>query len=514
MISLFKRPKFYIPAGIIVLIIILIVSFGGGGDSSATTGVVKQRDIAQKVSVTGRVRSMSDVSLAFDRSGRVASVSRDIGDRVSPGQLLVVLENADIQANLAQAQANVRAEEAKLAELKQGSTAEEVNVKKANVTKAESALKNSRRSALNALQDSYTAFDDSIRNTADKFFSNPRSANPLFSVTTDSTTRSDAEGKRVGIETILTTWNVVGLTEADMTPESPAFTTTKTNLIAARALLDRIAFAVNSLTSNSSISQTTIDAYKAAVSAARNQVNTAISSLTTAEESVKTAESSLSIAKSELALASAPTRPENITAQEAKVDGARANRDSYNAQLSKTYIYSPISGVVTSRNVEPGEVVSANTTAMTVISDQDFKIEANITESDIAGIKAGDSAVLTLDAYPDVNLSAKVVAIDPAETVIDGVPTYKTTLHFNDKDSRIKSGMTANIDILTAEVKDALVVPSRSVYERDGKKYIKIVDGKDTKEVEVTTGIRDGEGGIQVLTGVKVGDAVALPSSK
>lgn len=509
MTSFFKRPKFYIPAAIVALVLVIIL-ISGGDNGAQTESLATKKDIADKVSVTGRVRSMSDVDLAFDRAGRISNVLKDVGDRVYPGEVLAVLENGELAANLAQAEANVRVAQAKLDELKQGSTVEEIAVKQVAVTKNQTSLLNAKRSAVDTLQEVYTNFDDAIRNTADKFFSNPRSSNPQLNIVVDSNTKTNIEQGRVAVEEIFTTWSVSGVLPEDIKPGAPVFATAKTNLTKAKTLLDFLAFAVNSLTPSSGVSQTTIDGYKTSVAAARTQINNAISDLTGAEEAVKTAQSGLEVAQSELALSSAPTRPESINAQEAQVDAARANADSLRAQLAKTYIRSPIVGIVTERNVDVGEIVAANTTAISVISDQEFKIEANITESDIAKVTVGDIAVLSLDAYPDATLSAKVVAIDPAETLIDGVPAYKTTLHLTEKDSRIKSGMTANLDILTTQISGAIVVPSRAVFEEEGKKFVWVKNGKEEQKTEVTTGIRDGEGGVQILTGIIEGQTVLV----
>ena len=150
---------------------------------------------------------------------------------------------------------------------------------------------------------------------------------------------------------------------------------------------------------------------------------------------------------------------------------------------------------MTAKNIEVGEIVPANTAAVSVMSRGVYKIEASVAESDIANVRVGNKADVTLDAYQDAHFDAVVTAVDPAEVIIEGVPTYKVTLNFVKKDERIRSGMTANTDIITAEVKGAILVPSRSLYSKDGKRYVK-VNGADGVVVEraVEVGIKDGEG--------------------
>ena len=121
----------------------------------------------------------------------------------------------------------------------------------------------------------------------------------------------------------------------------------------------------------------------------------------------------------------------------------------------------------------------------------------------------GDPANVTLDAYgPDVIFSSKVVSIDPAETIRDGVSTYKTILQFNDNDERVKPGMTANIVVTTEKKEDVVSVPQGAVISRDGKKYLKIQEGKNIFEREVQTGIVSSLGDIEIISGLSEGEVV------
>ena len=140
-------------------------------------------------------------------------------------------------------------------------------------------------------------------------------------------------------------------------------------------------------------------------------------------------------------------------------------------------------------------------------------------EADIAKVQIGDPATTTLDAYgSDTFFPTKVIKIDPAETIIESVPTYKVTLAFaSTTDSRIKSGMTANLDILAGQANNVLSIPARSVYAIDTQKYVQLVtdpkNPKDTTQTAVETGMRGVDGYVQILSGLKEGDVViASPS--
>ena len=514
--SVFKTPKGYISAAIVLLV---LAGWGLSGEKtplfSGTLTVVK-RDIAQKVSVTGRVKSVSDVALAFEKSGRVSRVYHEVGAEVKPGDALVSLENADLYAQLQQTQAAVKVQQAKLDALKAGSAASDIRIAEIYVINAKAALEDTRRAAGDALTAAQTNADDALHNKVDAFFSNPRTSTPQFNPQTDGQLRTSIQGARVGQDDALIAWKSL-LSQMSVDLEKVAFPTyftdAKTRLSTLKMLVDYIAEAVNALSSGTGLTQTTIDTYKAAILAARTAILTPQAAITSAEQALRAAEATLALKQSQYDQAKAPARSEDIRAQEANVESASASEAAAYAALEKTILRSPIVGVVTAKNIEVGEIVPANTAAVSVISRGVYKIEASVAESDIANVRVGNKADVTLDAYQDAHFDAVVTAVDPAEVIIEGVPTYKVTLNFVNKDERIRSGMTANTDIITAEVKGAILVPSRSLYSKDGKRYVK-VNGADGVVVEraVEVGIKDGEGNTQIVSGVNEGDVVVTSS--
>ena len=131
-------------------------------------------------------------------------------------------------------------------------------------------------------------------------------------------------------------------------------------------------------------------------------------------------------------------------------------------------------------------------------------------EADIGKISIGDKSRITLDAYgSDVVFEARVVSVDPAETVIEGIPTYKTVLNFLDKDERIKPGMTANIDILTAERNNVVVIPQRAVVTKNGDKFVLVYNGTENpEERKIEIGVKGSDGNVEVTSGISEGEQV------
>ena len=144
-----------------------------------------------------------------------------------------------------------------------------------------------------------------------------------------------------------------------------------------------------------------------------------------------------------------------------------------------------------------------------VLSSDNFQIEADVSELDINKIKQDDRVEVTFDAISEIDLfPGKVLAIDPAEKVIDGDIYYRIVLVLDEENEFIKSGMTADIDIITGFKSDVLLVPSRAIV-RDGKeKKIRILNEKEEVETNVITVGLEGVETTEILNGVNEGDKV------
>lgn len=130
----------------LIIIIIIIATIGGVGyltknsNTLYETVPIERSNLLQEVSVTGRVKPAASVNLAFEKSGKVKQVNVEIGDTVREGEILAELENDELLAELLETEGNVEAQKAKLDELKQGTRAEELQVKETELAKASKRL--------------------------------------------------------------------------------------------------------------------------------------------------------------------------------------------------------------------------------------------------------------------------------------------------------------------------------------------------------------------------------------
>lgn len=575
----FKKP---LGIGIIAIVVIgligLKVSLGKNKAPEYESIPVEKKDITQIVSATGRVKAAKSIDLAFEKSGKIASINKKVGDSVKAGDFLISLESKQLQAELARTNAGVLSaraqvaqyeasylsQVAKLDELKRGTRSEELlivqtavaNAQKTvddaqiNLTivkeKAENDVSHLYEEVENVLRDAYINADDAINKQIDEMFINDNTSNAQLSfLTSDQQAEIDSEWQRYLSALELEKWrNEL----ASLPIDKPTLDRSLNDGIRHLTVIQNfLARAMDSLNSAPGLTATTLASYKANVNAARSNVTAAISSINTHKQSIATqkitnqntisaaeskvneAKNALSSSQRELELKQAGPAKEQITAQEAVVQQARANINSAKAQLaqaaaqvasisadlSDNTLRAPIDGVITKVENERGEIVSPNTPVVSINSQAQFEIEANVPEADIAKISVGNPVQVTLDTYgKEVVFDAQIVTIDPAETIVDGVSTYKTTIQFTKNDERIKSGLTADITIVGEKREKVLALPLRTIFTKENEKFVRVRDGEKVNEVRVTLGLRGSDGNVEVTEGVKEGDIVVLPIEK
>lgn len=506
--SFIKTSPWWTAAILIVLVVAGRLVYGTiTAKSSYTFITVTRGTISQSVSVTGNTKPVTSVDLSFQNSGRVVAVNVDAGSRVYAGQTLIVLDQSDLAAQLAQAEANVENQKANLAELESGTRPEDIQTQRAEVAKDESDLSADYLAAINALNDAYTKANDAVRNQTDVLFSLP-DTNPSLSFTTnDSQAKTDAETARSRTGGVLVSWQKeLAALHADATSSvEAALSDTKGYLQTIRTLVDRANAALLGATS---LGQSTVTSYKTNLTAARSETDTAQSGIITEIQTIATDKLTLAQAEDQLALKIAGPLPQTVQAQEAQVQQAEASAASIRAKLSTMTLSSPIDGIVSVENPKVGEIATPGETAVSIISANKLEIEADVPEVDIGEVATGNPVQITFDAFPGESFEGTVFYIDPAETVINGVVDYKIKANLNKDDPRIKSGLTANLDIQTLTKSDVLILPQYAIIQNDQGAFVKILENGILKQTPITLGIESENGNVEILSGVREGDKV------
>ncbi len=512
-----RRRKWLWVVGVLAIGAGVLAAYAFGGNEPRPEEVeVTRGTVVETVSVTGRVKPASSVDLAFERSGKIARVLAKVGDRVEARVALVELSADDLRAEVREAEAQVATETANLEALTRGTRPEEITVKNAEVAKVEQDLANYYTAALVIVEDAYAKADDAVRVKTDALFSNDDTStlSLTFSVS-DSQAQGDVVDLRRRAGTTLGTWNAeLRNVRASTTPSSVSalLISSATHLALVR---DYLARAVDAVNFSVGLTQATADAYRGDITTGRTNVAAATTAVSGASQNLAAQALTVARVRSELALLTAGATAEAISAQRAKLLQAEARRDVAQAALAKTVITAPFAGLVTKQDAEVGEIVAANTPLVSLIAERSLEIEAFIPEVDVGKVSVGNTAAVTFDAYGAARVfSVRVGQIEPAETVVEGVATYRTVFHFADSDREayelIKSGMTADLEIETARRENVLMVPFRALRERNGGGWFAYFVGREGALTErgVLIGLRGTDGTVEVREGLSEGDTI------
>ena len=233
-------------------------------------------------------------------------------------------------------------------------------------------------------------------------------------------------------------------------------------------------------------------------------------SLNNAEMDVEVAKANLQKAKANQASVAAGPRNVDVAAAQARVTQAQISLNEAEIYANYSNLVSPAEGILTELFYDVGESIQQGQEAARVLNT-DLTIIANISETDIDKVELEDQVEINFGAFPiDEIFYGEVIAIDPAETVVQGVIYYKVTMTFENPDGRkIRSGMTANIEITTDVREETLALPLEAIKYDGDRTIVEVLQGEEIIEKEIIVGI-EGKENIEILSGIKAGEKIVL----
>lgn len=474
-----SRTKKIVTGIIIVAVIVIIILITKKKNTAVLSATVQQGNVVNSVVLSGTTDSASAVNLGFATQGRVNFVSVKEGDKVHAGQVLAVLDTADLQASLKNAQAALVIAQA---------NASNSSLNLSTVTAQQDTLV---QNAYNTLLSDHLAAEAQNLSTAT---TPPTISGTYAGPKGDYIIHVYPSGASSG-----SSFTISGL-ETGFT--EPASTTSPVPLgshglyiqFQSNVTYGDAIWIVSIPNTHSSTYTTNLNAYNAAV-AARTQA------ITTAQNTITTELNNQSVATAQIAQ-------------------AQAQVDTVMAAIQQREIIAPFNGVVAAVNVKPGQTTSSfnpssSTTDTTnanisLISENDYEVVLNTPEIDVASLTVGQPVSLTLNAFgTGVVFPGSITSINPAETIVSGVPVYQTKVAFTKLDPRIRSGMTATATINVGEKDNVLTLPVSFVHANtDGSSYVYILSDKHTVKQPVTTGLRGSDSTYEITSGVSAGQTV------
>ena len=123
----------------------------------------------------------------------------------------------------------------------------------------------------------------------------------------------------------------------------------------------------------------------------------------------------------------------------------------------------------------------------------------------------GNEVTISLVPFPDQEFSGKVVSIDPAQVIVDGVVYYKVTIAFDNLTVQVKPGMTADVTIKVASRENVLTMPGSAITRQGGDKAtVQVMDGNTSTEKEIQIGLQGSNDTVEVISGLSEGQTVLL----
>ena len=386
------------------------------------------------VSADGVVQSVSQVDLRSQISAPISYIGVSLGDHVSAGQTLAELSNADIRAQLDQAKLSVSAEGI--------------------------SLDSARRAAVDAIHDSYLKADEAIHTQIDPMlYNSTKTSVQLSAFDTDPVHYQGIIAERTDLTNVFNSWNTVvnGLSDKPSdTALTNALRVSEENIRKVQDLLDSIAAILNNAATIALPSDlTTINTWKATVTAARSSMSGVSSSLTATDRSFSNA------LVTQGGVGAAPSTV------------AQSGVKNLEAQLAKTLITSPISGTVAALPLRTGELATPGTLIATVVGSGSLQVDAFASAEDIARIVKGAKAYI--EGTTTGMVSSIATAVNPTNKKVE-----VKVLITDPERSRLVIGQNVNVRIAADQratgAASSFRVPIQDVKIVPGEAYVFTVD--------------------------------------
>jgi RND family efflux transporter MFP subunit len=509
--------KIILPIIIIILLVVIIYQFVLKKEEPTFTLVeVVKGEVFQEVSETGQVQKGDKISLSFKNAGRIERIYVEVGEEVKAGNILAKLETVELNIKLQEAKAALSLVRAQLDKLLAGATQEEIKIAQTEVENKQVALDIARQN----LEDAY---EDALNTLDAAYLKAYNSQNVADTIQRTYFTAFDQEGIRVKenktkIETAVSQIK----SYLDTAKENPTQENIDSSLFQTKSELSKIFNALKVIRETceepnyrnvvSSTNKTSLNTQRTNINTASTNIADAQQTITSKKLAVDTAEGNLQAAEDDLALAAASPRAEDIDYYQAQVDQAQSQVRILENQIQDANLKSPVSGQITEIKKRVGELVqpSLQDAVITFLPADPFEIEVDIYEEDVVKVKIGNLVDISLVPFPGEIFQGKVISIDPAEKLIEGIVYYKVIITFEEMPEGVKPGMTADIVIKTESRENVLIIPEDIIQKKDSKQIVEVFKDGVAEDREIEIGLVGTNEMVEVISGLEEGEEVIL----
>ena len=525
-----------IVVGVIILIAIVAFIIFNNGDTEYNFETVEERELVEEVFESGIVKSGDSLNLSFRTGGTLQELNVSEGQSVSQGDFIAGLDTSDLEIKKSQAQSRIESQSIELDLLRQGARQEEIEDLERRLEEAEDALEIAERSLNQAKSSKETALDnaytgipsllgkveifskevkDEYKELRSRYFSGfylqdtyrarslirevENAYDDLRSLSRSIDKGSSFEEMDAGLsqaeETLdlieKNTETLIDISETDFYERR--FSTESSSLL--WEIKDNVSEMLSQVVGR-----------KGEIRKVRDETD---SSITSAESNLSSARSARNEVGDRLESAKRGGRDEEVEAAQASLRSSVYDLELIQRDIDRSSIFSPQSGKVSRIHHRKSEEVSPGSPVVTLLTDDDFYVQVDIYEGDISSVNIDDPVEVEFVAFPGEEFSGRVAAINETGKVVDGVVYYEVDIVIDDAPERLMAEMTADTTIETSR-KTVISLPREAIRRDGARRYVKVLEDDQVKEVDVETGITDAYGYTEIISGVSDGDKVII----
>ncbi len=512
----------------IIIPLLLILILGGyfgyktlankTGETRYGLATVEKGTLIVSVSNSGQVSSLNEADIKAQVNGEILNLYIASGDEVKKGELIAKLDDTDLKKAVVSAQLSFETAQSDLDQLL--SPPDELGL-----FQAENALTKAYDSKIKAEEGIENGLKDAFNSVTNIFFDLPA----IITTARDVLYGYDIAKSEIAIsnygwwnETVyINSFNLIDRADLELfirdaeddykaarikydqnlkdykntdyyadsqTIENllnETADTTKAISQAIKSEINLLDFVVDYFSSHNRRIYSGITAYRTSLQSYYSKTNGYLQSLYSVQNSLKSnrqalVDAELSVKEKELSLEKLKEVPNElaIRTKELAVQQKKDALASAQKDLENSYVYAPFDGAISEVKSKKGDSVSKGTVIANIITKQKIA-EISLNEIDAAKVKVGQKTTLTFDALPDLSISGKVIEIDAAGTVMQGVVSYGVKIAFDTQDEKVKSGMSIAADIITDSKQDVLVLPNSSIKSQGNSYYVELVEAPE-----------------------------------
>jgi RND family efflux transporter MFP subunit len=463
----------------------LVAKQAGGNAPEVQVASATGRLIVQRLQSVGTIQSPQVVEVSPITAGRINYLVAREGDVVTPGELLLKIDPNDLQGAMLQQQANLAEARARLAQAKLTQNTTNVGVR--SQIQLQKATLRSDKANLALAQQNFDAEVEAAQ--AQVSAASSAVANAQAGVDKEN---ANLRNTQVTFDRTLNLFKQNFIASQDVDNAKTALDVEKGSVAVAQALLKAAQAQLKSQQDNLTIAK-----------------NKGQADIAAAKATVEEGEANVKLAQANKS--QRPAYQENLNALQSEVNAAVDQLTQAQARLAGTIINSTISGTVTARKADPGDLASPGSPVLEVQFLDWLYVTATLPIDFSTQIHAGQIADITIDGLAGRTYHGPITNINPAADPQSRQFGIKVRL--DNKDHLVRPGMYGRVSVVTSQVQADVVVPIEAIQKGSGTAAtVTVIDGNGIAHVRnVHVGPSDATG-IQIVDGVKAGEQVVVLS--